>query len=67
MRIPVLVLVAGDDAERADIELEVRLDVLEHDIPLEAHESAGRVQLEKFVRAETVPRERVVVFEKQAG
>jgi len=61
-----LVFVAGDDAEGADVELEVRLDVLEHDFPLEPHDRAGRVQLEQLVRAQAVPRKRVVVFEQLA-
>ena len=62
----VLVFVAGDDAEGADVELEVRLDVLEHDFPLEPHDRAGRVQLEQLVRAQAVPRKGAVVFEQLA-
>jgi len=60
------VLVVGDNAQRAHVELEVRLDVLEHDFALEPHDRAGRVQLEELVRAQAVPRERVVVFEQLA-
>ena len=60
------VLVVDDDAERAHVEFEVRLDVLEQDVPREAHDRAGRVQLEQLVRAQAVPRERAVVFEQLA-
>ena len=62
--VPVLVFVIGDDAESANVKLEVRLDVLEHDFPLEPHDRAGRVQLEQLVRAQAVPRKRAVVFEQ---
>jgi len=62
----VLVFVTGDDAESANVKLEVRLDVLEHDFPLEPHDRAGRVQLEQLVRAQAVPRKGVVVFEQLA-
>lgn len=60
------VLVIGDDAESANVKLEVRLDILEHDFPLEPHDRAGRVQLEQLMRAQAVPRKRVVVFEQLA-
>jgi hypothetical protein len=66
MHILVLVLVARDDAQRAHVELEIRLYVLEHDVPLEAHDRPWRVELEQLVRAQAVPRERVVVFEQLA-
>ena len=66
MRLLVPVLVARNDAQRSHVELEVRLDVLEHDLPLEAHDRPGRVQLEQLVWAQAVPRERIVVFEQLA-
>jgi len=40
------VLILNDDAESAHVEFEVRLDVLEHDIPWEAHDRARWVKLE---------------------
>ena len=50
----VLVLVIGDNAESANIKLEVRLDVLEHDFPLEPHDHTRRVQLEQLVWAQAI-------------
>jgi hypothetical protein len=40
------VLIVDDDAEGTHVEFEVRLDILEHDIPREAHDRAWGVQLE---------------------
>ena len=60
------VLIINDDAEGAHVEFEVRLDVVEHDVPLEPHDRTGRVQLEQLVRTQAVPRERTVVFEELA-
>jgi hypothetical protein len=60
------VLIVNDDAEGAHVEFEVGLDVLEHDVPLETHDRARRVELEQLVRAQAVPRERIVVFEELA-
>ncbi len=51
---------------RANVKLKVQLDVLEHDFPLELHDRTRRVQLEQLVRAQAVPRKRVVVFEQLA-
>jgi len=52
----VLVLVIGDDTESVNVKLEVWLDVLEHDFPLEPHDRTRRVQLEQLVRAQAVQR-----------
>jgi hypothetical protein len=60
------VLIINDDAESTHVEFEVRLDILKHDIPGEAHYRAWGVQLEKLVRAQAVPCERKVVFEQLA-
>lgn len=60
------VLILNDDAEGTHVEFEVRLDILEHDIPREAHYRAWRVELEQLVRAQAVPCDRIVVFEQLA-
>jgi hypothetical protein len=40
------ILIINDDAEGTHVEFEVRLDILNHDIPREAHYRAWGVQLE---------------------
>lgn len=62
----VRILGINNDAQRAYVKFEIRLDVFEHDVPWKPHHPSGRMQLKQFVWAQAVPGQRVIVFEKLA-